>query len=1018
MQIPTLIDNVNGNTLLKVLESLLVKSVKLDIATGTFEIGAFLSLGKTWQHLDGIRLLMGDETTRRTKEHLIKALQETTDDNIESVKEKDDTLHGLAAVRDAIRRGKIVIRVYDKAKFHAKLNLMYAQNSSPVDFATVGSSNFTHPGLTQNVELNSFITDATHIERLGEWYDARWEEASEVKAELLRTIERHLRKYPPFTVYAKALHAYFKGREKPADEWEENESVIYQTLSQYQKDGYHAALQIADTWNGALICDGVGSGKTYIGLMLLERYLRENKRVLLITPKSIAESVWNSQVSRQLRSKYGRLLREHYDIKLHTDLGRQGGISDDDLKYFREHKDVIIIDEAHHFRNPGSNRGRLLMELARDKKLYLLTATPINNSLDDIHHLINYFGQNRRNHFAKIGVHDFRRHFRNIERELEGEETEEIAELVEEDDLLRRDPVLRHVLIQRSRKYIKDAEMASGTHILFPKRVIEPTVDYSLRRVYRTLYDELQNAFDRHNPFLNLAIYNTVRYHRNPERQIENRQKQIVGLIRTLVLKRLESSWRAFEATIENLLLNMAEWLGKYAPERFTMWEGTNTRWWGVVQKHIRERLQEDGILTQNTLETLLTSVSSNPSEEEDDLASVETDDDFVPEDHDVDRLFDDVVDDMNFLTGLLSRIYRLFYADELGNEPDTRQDDKLQQLLKLLKEYPNEKLLIFTEFCDTARYLHTQLERAGFERIEQIDSRRKVNREEVIERFSPCYNGKSPYEVEMPVQTLITTDVLAEGLNLQDASIIVNYDLHWNPVRLMQRIGRLDRRLDLKIEEQLNRTDPTVHVWNFLPPAELDDILKLRKRVDGKILRISRTLGIEGKFVSPDDPEETLHLFNERYDGTESIEELMNLERQRISEDYSKLWRQLPNLPLRLFSGKGIEDKPPSFLNRDGKPIPLNRHGSEGLFCCYEMPNGEIKWYFYDAEIDEVLDNVEEIWPEIRCSEDTMRRTEEGPAGLTDARKKVERHTRKYLRDIQAPMGEKAKLIAWMEIC
>ena len=1016
MQIPTLIDNVDGNTLLKVLESLLVKSVNLDIATGTFEIGAFLSLGKTWQHLDGIRLLMGDETTRRTKEHLIEALQEATDDNIESVKETDDTLHGLAAVRDAIRRGQITVRVYDKAKFHAKLNLMHAQNSSPVDFATVGSSNFTNPGLTQNVELNSFITDATHIEKLGEWYDARWEEASEVKAELLRVIERHLKKYPPFTVYAKALHAYFRGREKPADEWEENESVIYRRLSQYQKDGYHAALQIADTWNGALICDGVGSGKTYIGLMLLERYLRENKRVLLITPKSIAESVWNSQVSRHFRSKYGRLLREHYDIKLHTDLGRQGGISDDDLKYFREHKDVIIIDEAHHFRNPGSNRGRFLMELARDKKLYLLTATPINNSLDDIHHLINYFGQNRRNHFAKIGVHDFRRHFRNIERDLEAEETEEIAELVEEDDLLRRDPVLRQVLIQRSRKYIKDAEMASGTHILFPKRVIEPTVDYSLRRVYGTLYDELQAAFDRNYPFLNLAIYNTVRYHNNPERQIENRQKQIVGLIRTLVLKRLESSWRAFEATIENLLLNMAEWLEKYAPERFAIWESTNTRWWGVVQNHIRERLQEDGILTQNTLETLLQSVVSNPLEEENDLASVETDDDFIPEDHDVDRLFDDVVGDMNFLTVLLSKIYRAFYADELANEPDTKRDDKLQQLLKLLKRHPNEKLLIFTEFCDTARYLYTQLQRAGFNHLEQIDSRRKVNREEVIERFSPYYNGKSSQNVA-PIQTLITTDVLAEGLNLQDASVIVNYDLHWNPVRLMQRIGRLDRRLDPKIEVLLNRTDPTVHVWNFLPPAELDDILKLRKRVDGKILRISRTLGIEGKFVSPDDPDETLRLFNERYEGTESVEELMNLERQRISESHPKLWRQLPDLPMRLFSCKGIDDEPPPFLNRDGESIPLNRRGSAGLFCCYEMPNGEIKWYFYDAEIDEVLDNVEEIWPEIRCGKDTIRWTEEGPAGLTDTRKQIERYIRTYLRDIQAPMGAKPKLIAWMEV-
>ncbi|MDE0556184.1 MAG: helicase-related protein, partial [Candidatus Poribacteria bacterium] len=696
--------------------------------------------------------------------------------------------------------------------------------------------------------------------------------------------------------------------------------------------------------------------------------------------------------------------------------GRQGGISEDDLNYFREHKDVIIIDEAHHFRNPSSNRGRLLMELARDKKLYLLTATPINNSLDDIYHLINYFAQSNRRHFASIGMYDFRKHFRDIEKRLDNDDTE-IAEQVEEDDFLRQDPLLKQVLIQRSRKYIKDAEIESGTHILFPQRVIEPTVGYSLRRVYRTLYDELQEAFDRNYPFLNLAIYNTVRYHKNPERQIENRQKQIIGLIRTLVLKRLESSWRSFEATVENLLLKMADWLKKHAPERFEMWEGTNRRWWRVVQEHILKRLQEDEIPSQPIPENLQRSVASNPSEEEDDLASVEIDDDFIPEDHDVDRLFDDVVDDMNFLTGLLSRIYRLFYHDQLANEPDTEKDDKLQQLLNLLKKHPDEKILIFTEFCDTARYLYTQLQNAGFEDIAQIDSRRKVNREEIIERFSPCYNGRSPQSV-VPVQVLITTDVLAEGLNLQDASIIVNYDLHWNPVRLMQRIGRLDRRLEPKIEAQLGRTNPTVHVWNFLPPEELEDILKLRKRVDGKILRISRTLGIEGKFVSPDDDDETLRLFNERYEGTENVEELMNLERQRISESHPELWRQLPNLPQRLFSGKPVDDDPPPFLNRDGEPISIRRAGIMGIFCCYEMPNGEIKWYFYDAAEDEVFDNVEEIWPEIRCAENTERWTESGPGGLVDARKQIERHINAYLMRIQAPMGTKPKLIAWMEIC
>ena len=292
------------------------------------------------------------------------------------------------------------------------------------------------------------------------------------------------------------------------------------------------------------------------------------------------------------------------------------------------------------------------------------------------------------------------------------------------------------------------------------------------------------------------------------------------------------------------------------------------------------------------------------------------------------------------------------------------------------------------------------------------------MNREDIIVRFSPCYNGRDSQAV-VPVQTLITTDVLAEGLNLQDASIIINYDLHWNPVRLMQRIGRLDRRLDPEIEAGLNRTDPIVHVWNFLPPEELDDLLKLRRQVDGKILRISRTLGIEGKFVSPDDPEETIRLFNEQYDGTENIEELMNLERQRIAESEPDLWSQLPQLPLRLFSGKRANDEPPPFHNREEELIPLERTGATGIFCCYQMPNDEVQWYFYNTETDEVLDNTEQIWPEIRCGVKTPRHAESGQGGLGNTRKKIERFIRNtYLRSIQAPIGAKPKLLAWMEVC
>lgn len=1022
MHVSPLIDNVGGNTLLKAFKTLLLGSNELDIATGTFEIGAFLLLEETWQHLNAVRILIGSETTSRTREQLVEALRKVTHESVESEKEKGDSvfLDRLASVRSAIRDGKIQIRVYDS--LHAKLSLMRSHIQPSSTFAIQGSSNFTQAGLTKNVELNSLVTDSTQIARFRHWYDARWAEASDVHPEILGVLEPHLRRYRPFTVYAKALHSYFAGREKPADEWEENESVIYRMLSQYQKDGYHRALQIAEKWNGSLICDGVGSGKTYIGLMLLERSLWDDKRVLVIAPKSVAESVWEPLVPQHLSAKYGRRYRELYDIKRHTDLGREGGINKQEFEYLQAHKDVIIIDEAHHFRNPGSNRGKALMDLAESKKLYLLTATPINNSVEDISHLINYFAQKDRKHFSQIGIHDFHRHFRGLERQIGSEaDVEEHFHSFGEDDLIRQDPVLKHVLVQRSRKYIKDAEERAGRDILFPARTIYPIVEYSLREVYANLYQELQIAFNRQDPFLTLAVYNTAKYHRNPERQMEHRQTQVIGLIRTLLLKRLESSWKSFEVSVEKLLVKMAATLRRYASGRFDEWAGTNRRWWQVVQDHVSERLREDGEDGSRPVaepENLQEQIEQNPDEEENDIVSVGTIKDFKSSEHNLDNFLDDVVKDMEFLTGLLSGIYCRFYADQFAQEPDAAKDDKLRQLLGLLKEYPDEKFIVFTEFSDTARYLYSQLRNFGFSHVEQIDSQRKVNREDVVKRFSPYYNGESAPPAR-PIRILITTDVLAEGLNLQDASRVINYDLHWNPVRLMQRIGRLDRRLNPDIEVQLNRTDPEVHVWNFLPPQELEDLIKIRRRVDGKILRINRTLGIEGQFVSPDDADETLQLFNERYEGTESVEELMNLERQRIAEAKPSLWRRLEDLPLRIFSGKRASEEPPLLVDRNGEPISLNRTGAKGVFCCYEMPeSGEIRWYFYNSDTEEVVANLEGIWPEVRCGDNASRYAVSGQQVVKKARRQIERYIeRTYLLSIQAPLGTKLKLIAWLEV-
>ncbi len=1046
-KIPVIIDNRESNTVLEALKALLPGLEKMDVATGIFEVGSFLMLEELWQKLDKIRVLMGDETTRSTKKTIIEAAQKDSNESIEKQKESDDALTGLKALYKAIAKQQIALRVYNKTRFHAKSYLMESRMPAPVDFAIVGSSNFTRPGLTQNLELNLFSTDQAHIEGLRKWYNELWGEAEDIHEDILKVIEPHLKEYDPFTVYCRALYEYFAGKETTQDSWELEESVIYKILSRYQRDGYHQAMQIAKDWGGALICDGVGLGKTFIGLMILERCIYEGKQVLLIVPKSAEYSVWQANIDRYLKPAYPRQVKHYIDIERHTSLGREGLISPEDLDFYKRETDVIIVDEAHHFRNPRANRGRLFADLTIGKQLYMLTATPINNSLDDIYYLITYFARNP-DHFMRIGIHNLRKYTLETEKRITQDcPATEIAEIAEDKDILRQDDLFKKVIIQRSRKYVKSSEgLKDGDKFLFPERQLPQVVNYSIKAVYESLYTEIKEAFNKDKPFLSLAIYNTTNYQKDPDKRTAEDQKKVVGLIRTLLLKRLESSYKAFEASIEDLLAKMADFLKYFSPDMFEAWNTSNPRWWKLAQEHIRQRLELDEADTEN--------------EEEDEIPELAKD--FNPDEHDMDMLLADIREDMNQLTAFLSKIYRRFYRqDKEGEIEDPEKDDKLQKLLGLLKDnkiLKNQKVIIFSEFRSTARYLADQLRKAEFKNVEQVDSGRNVkNRELIIKRFAPYYNqaredknlfGETElsYCLDNPIDILISTDVLSEGLNLQDAALIINYDLHWNPVRLMQRIGRVDRRLNPDIEQQVDRPQHLrgkVYFWNFLPPKELEELLHLKQKLDGKILRINKTLGIEGALLSPDDPDMALKLFNERYEGKETTEELMRLEKQRIETEHSGLWESLENLPRRLFSGKKASDGFGPILNRRGEAIEhIRPNNAAGVFACYRMPpvigkaagnllelkneefnpeihpQGEVRWYFWDSKNEKVSEVLEETWAAVRCQNDTKRQIETGVTGLAPARKAIEKHIKNtFLKDIQAPIGTKATLLAWMEI-
>ena len=258
-----------------------------DIATGYFEIGALLALDGKWQQLEKLRILMGDEVSKRTKKALLAGIAnigKILDASLEKEKDKNDFLNGVPAIVKAIRDRKIECRVYTKEKFHAKAYITHSKLAVVGSAALVGSSNLTYPGITNNVELNVQLRREVPV--LQEWFERHWNEAEDVSDEILKVIERHIRDYLPFEIYAKSLQEYFRNHEITAGEWELLQSKMFSVLDQYQKEGYQALIKIANTYRGAFLCDGVGLGKTFIGMMVIERLImHDRKRVMLLVPK-------------------------------------------------------------------------------------------------------------------------------------------------------------------------------------------------------------------------------------------------------------------------------------------------------------------------------------------------------------------------------------------------------------------------------------------------------------------------------------------------------------------------------------------------------------------------------------------------------------------------------------------------------------------------------------------------------------------------------------------------------------
>jgi superfamily II DNA/RNA helicase len=972
MHLPFVIDN-QKHKLSDVLQELLGsdKVHALDIASAYFNIGGFALLQEQLSALASFRLLLGAEPGRGEDIGLhIKRDLDAQDYNPETLRLVEDLIAFL-------RKDWVSVRLFAHGFLHAKSYLCFADQLLGDRFqpvaGIVGSSNFTRAGLSLNKELNlthktilfgEEIIDpeahATVVPMLGfspeswesiaeeaqqsiksevgarailellNWYDNRWGESEDYKEELIALLDESKfgnYEYSPYEIYLKALYEYFKDQLGEEDlEPAGTRSAI--DLTEFQGDAVQKARRILEKYDGVMIADSVGLGKTWIGKKLLEDYAyHKRQKALVICPASLRE-MWKKELRESTIP--GDVISQE-----------SMGIQQFDPRTYRD-VDVILIDESHNFRNQNSNRYESLERViagrggrgrsGERKKVILLTATPINNTILDLYSQVTLITQNDNKYFAPVGISDLRKFFLSAERGREnfnGNQMVAIFNLLEE------------VVVRRTRTFIRQnypKATIGDKEIQWPERKLR-TVRYSLEDTYSGLYDRVVGAIDQ----LNLSPYSLEEYKKADLERDElelGREQALVGIFKTRFLKRFESSVEAFRISIRRAL---------------------------AFQKAFIVLLESGKLLDSSSFREALKYLNLDDEDDDRVVARVKQISEenigeyfsglpeLYKDSYDLRKLHQAVENDITILENILQWIE--------GITPE--KDAKLTVLKDILSnELKGEKVLIFTYYRDTAQYVFRELEnderflsRAGCPRISRLDGDIAPNdRTGRIARFAPKANDRDYLAgSEKEIDIMVSTDVLSEGQNLQDCGHLLNYDLHWNPTRMVQRAGRIDR---------IGSAFETLWVYNVFPEEELEKLLGLVERLNIKIRTIDDAGLLEtsvlGEAVHPRNFNTLQRIADEDenvIDEQEAQSELFStefllaaLKQVLVSSDYNP-----ETLPDGIHSGRQKEECKGLFFYFTAPPTDesgLKRHF----------------WRYYDVSTGGITENRYEIIRLIQC--------------------------------------------------
>ena len=880
-----ILDNENENQKVHEWIANYTEKGDLDIVTGYFTIGALAYLSEhVNKKISNYRLMLGDIVNVDVEsDRPLDLLNENI--TIEAALKLNKLSQEAVSF---LKQNHVIAKTLEPNFCHAKCFLFNPSESDDrKKYFISGSSNLTEAGIglkqTNNIELNIAETgNNSQYKELSSWFDDLWnrpqaylektiikEDGSTSKVNfkqyLIEEIEKIFIKYTPREIYYKILFELFGGQilEDESDPEFNRQvgrmenSVIYNSLYEFQKKGVLSLIKMLQKYNGAILADAVGLGKTWSALAVIKFFQLQGRETILLCPKKI-ENNWRNYKKNQ-DSKFEK---DQFDffIRFHTDMNedRLETYNDRADKFFRnDTPKLIVIDESHNLRNDKSNRYKFLLEEIlksnEDIKVLLLSATPINNSLIDIRNQFKLMVKGNSNGYEEnLGIRNIDYSFRTVQREFNKWREGDHPRI---GDFIKKIPsdfftLTDSLIVARTRNMIEGQQ----EELVFPKK--EKPVNLYVTPHQFGNFESFEELFNHFPPMLSgyqPSLYLEEEENNDVLHDEKQRDHFLVKMLYILMVKRLESSWSSFYSTVKRIKhhhQNVLDMIKDY-------------------QKQKKNTLIDDErsmLFNEDELEDELEDEFSLGKKRKISIAEID-------EAKSLEIYKKDLKRDLDSLENLCANLYKFDNklkdeAIQINNQKSS--DSKLEKLISQInlkqKNNDNKKIIIFTVYHDTAKYLFEQLRSRGFDKLALVsgsgaktsDSEVETKKiESILERFAPytkLFKGKEwgfisnkndveaykdwiswvnkeskkTYEqLQNPIDILIATDVLSEGQNLQDADMVINYDIHWNPVRIIQRMGRIDR---------LGSPNKKIFGVNFWPSDNINSYLNLQGRVEQRM--------------------------------------------------------------------------------------------------------------------------------------------------------------------------------------